>query len=204
MTVQHLIGDPFTPTGKLKPSYNSARSGLQGSRDPPTGKEAHSGRPLSPVSRKKSRVSRPRSSGKPFHFPRRTFSRSPTGCPSRRFAASADPESVTAGFGVRDRRVEAPRPQPPLFATADLFSAAALTFSAAALTFSAAAAPTLCVRSTLKPAPTADLIRPFRRRNPPRPVAQLYHHSPTRLRPLPDLPLTTAKSGGCHSPTLAS
>ena len=82
---------PFTPTGKLKTSYNSPRSGLQGSRDPLTGKEAHSGRPLSPVSRKKSRVSRPRSSGKSFHFPRRTFSRSPTGCPRRRFAASATP-----------------------------------------------------------------------------------------------------------------
>ena len=43
------------------------------------------------MSRKKSRVSRPRSSGKSFHFPRRTFSSSPTGCPSRRFAASATP-----------------------------------------------------------------------------------------------------------------
>ena len=82
---------PFTPTGKLKPSYNSARSGLQGSRDPLTGKDVHLGRTLSPASRKKSRVSRPRSSGKSFHFPRRTFSRSPTGCPSRRFAASAAP-----------------------------------------------------------------------------------------------------------------
>ena len=82
---------PFAPTGKLKPSYNSARSGLQGSRDPLTGKDVHLGRPLSPVSRKKSRVSRPRSSGKSFHFPRRTFSRSPTGSPSRRFAASATP-----------------------------------------------------------------------------------------------------------------
>ena len=82
---------PFTPTRKLKPSYNSPRSGLQGNRDPPTGKDVHLGRPLSPVSWKKSRVSRPRSSGKSFHFPRRTFSRSPTGCPSRRFAASATP-----------------------------------------------------------------------------------------------------------------
>ena len=91
MTVQPLFCDPFTPTGKLKPSYNSARSGLQGNAIPPTGKDAHPGRPLSPVSRKKSRVSRPRSSGKSFHFPRRTFSRSPTGCPRRRFAASATP-----------------------------------------------------------------------------------------------------------------
>ena len=92
MTVQPLIGrPPFAPTGKLKLSYNSQRSGLQGNANPPTGKEAHSGRPLSPVSRKKSRVSRPRSSGKSFHFPRRTFSSPPTGCPSRRFAASATP-----------------------------------------------------------------------------------------------------------------
>ena len=77
-------------------------------------------------------------------------------------------------------------------------------FSAAALTFSAAAAPTPCVRSTLRLAPTADLIRPFRRRNPPRPAAPFCHHSPTRLRPLPAPPWNTAKSGGGHSPTLAS
>ena len=81
---------------------------------------------------------------------------------------------ASAGFSVRDRRVESSRPQPlrsattaPPFATADLFSAAALTFSAAALTFSAAADPTPRVRGTLRLAPTADLIRPFRRRNPP-------------------------------------
>ena len=86
-----VLRPPFTPTGKLKPSYNSQRSPLQGNPDLPTGKNVHPGRPLSPVSRKKSRVSRPRSSGKPFHFPRRTFSSSPTGCPSRRFAASATP-----------------------------------------------------------------------------------------------------------------
>ena len=94
-------------------------------------------------------------------------------------------------------------PQSLRFATAVLFSAAALTFSAAAALFSAAADPTLCVRSTLRLAPTADLIRPFRRRNPPCPAAPFCHHSPTRLRPLPDLPLTTAKSGGGHSPTSA-
>ena len=108
----------FTPTGKLKPSYNSARSGLQGSRDPLTGKDVHLGRPLSPVSRKKSRVSRPRSSGKSFHFPRRTFSRSPTGDSNRRFAASAPPNpspqgsaSETAAFTLRDRSPHFWRPQ---------------------------------------------------------------------------------------------
>ena len=89
-------------------------------------------------------------------------------------------------------------------AAAALFSAAALTFSAAAALFSAAADPTLCVRSTLRLAPTADLIRPFRRRNPPCPAAPFCHHSPTRLRPLPDLPWSTAKLATPHSPTLAS
>lgn len=33
-----VLRPPFTPTGKLKPSYNSARSGLQGSRDPLQGR----------------------------------------------------------------------------------------------------------------------------------------------------------------------
>lgn len=47
-----VLRPPFTPIGKLKPSYNSARSGLQGSRDPLTGEDVHLGRPLSPVSRK--------------------------------------------------------------------------------------------------------------------------------------------------------
>ena len=74
---------------------------------------------------------------------------------------------ASAGFSVRDRRVESSRPQPlrsattaPTFATADLFSAAALTFSAAALTFSAAADPTPRVRGTLHFAPAAASIRP--------------------------------------------
>ena len=64
--------------------------------------------------------------------------------------------------------------------------------------------PTASVRSTLRLAPTADHIRPFRRRKLARPAAPFCHHSPTRLRPLPDPPLTIAKSGGNHRPTLAS
>lgn len=47
-----VLRPPFTPTGKLKPSYNSLRSPLQRNQDPPTGKNVHPGRPLSPVSRK--------------------------------------------------------------------------------------------------------------------------------------------------------
>ena len=148
---------PFAPTGKLKPSYNSARSGLQGSRDPLTGKDVHLGRPLSPVSRKKSRVSRPRSSGKSFHFPRRTFSSPPTGCPSRRFAASATP-----AFGDRS---------PFLCRRADFFCRRANFF---------------CRRSTHAARPPRPLTRAYRRPDSPIPLPESAASSRPTLPPQPD------------------
>ena len=149
------------------------------------------------MSRKKSRVSRPRSSGKSFHFSRRTFSRSPTGCPSRRFAVSAAP-------AFSDRSPFLCRRSTFLCRRANFFCRRVSPGEAAPKGAARRGDPTASVRSTLRLAPTADLIRPFRRRNPPCPADPFCHHSPTRLRPLPDLPLTTAKSRGGHSPTSAS
>ena len=156
------------PTGKLKPSYNSLRSPLQ--RNPPTGKNVHPGRPLSPVSRKKSRVSRPRSSGKPFHFPRRTFSRSPTGCPSRRFAVSAAP-----AFSDRS------------------------PFLCRRSTFLCRRANFFCRRSTHAARPPHPLTRAYRRPDSPIPPPETGSSSRPVLPPQPDSFTTTSRPALEHS-----
>ena len=135
------------------------------------------------MSRKKSRVSRPRSSGKPFHFPRRTFSRSPTGCPSRRFAVSAAPAfSDRSPFLCRRstflcrRRPHALRPQHP---------------------------PTRAYRRPDSPIPPPESAVPSCPVLPPQPdsfatTSRLdLEHSKTRHPPQPDFGLVSSAHTAC-------
>ena len=122
------------------------------------------------MSRKKSRVSRPRSSGKSFHFPRRTFSRSPTGCPSRRFAASATP-----AFGDRS---------PFLCRRADFLCRRANFF---------------CRRSTHAARPPHPLTRAYRRPDSPIPLPESAASSRPTLPPQPDSFATTSRPAFDHS-----
>ena len=124
------------------------------------------------MSRKKSRVSRPRSSGKSFHFPRRTFSRSPTGCPSRRFTASAAPT-----FGDRS---------PFLCRRADFFCRRS-TF--------------LCRRRPHALRPQHPPTRAYRRPDLPIPLPESAASSRPTLPPQPDSFATTSRLALEHSKT---
>ena len=177
-----LQGNPNPPTADCVPAYRGTPSPLQERTDIPATHFGFSGfgsacasirSPVLPnlrVSRKKSRVSRPRSSGKSFHFPRRTFSRSPTGCPHRRFAASATPVFC-------DRR-------PFLCRRADFFCRRS-TF--------------LCRRRPHGERPQHPPIRAYRRPDSPIPPPESAASSRPTLPPQPDSFATTSRPAFDHS-----
>ena len=136
------------------------------------------------MSRKKSRVSRPRSSGKSFHFPRRTFSRSPTGDSNRRFAASAPPNpspqgsaSVTAVTAFCDRR----------------------PFLCRRSTFLCRRANFFCRRRPHAARPQHPPTRAYRRPDSPIPPPESAASSRPVLPPQPDSFATTSRLDFDHS-----